>query len=58
MLLATYAAMGLGAVPLAAHHIAFTVTTFLAFALDALAIAAQALVGAVSAAGARRARAL
>lgn len=34
-----------GAVNLAAHQLAMTVFTFLAFALDALAIAAQALIG-------------
>ncbi|WP_434616295.1 MATE family efflux transporter [Arthrobacter sp. A5] len=34
-----------GAVNLAAHQLAMTIFTFLAFALDALAIAAQALVG-------------
>lgn len=36
---------GQGAVNLAAHQLAMTVFTFLAFALDALAIAAQALIG-------------
>ncbi|MGG5752560.1 MATE family efflux transporter [Zafaria sp. Z1313] len=34
-----------GALTLAAHQLVFTVFTFLAFALDALAIAAQALIG-------------
>ena len=34
-----------GAVNLAAHQLAMTIFTFLAFALDALAIAAQALIG-------------
>ncbi|MFI5084555.1 MAG: MATE family efflux transporter [Actinomycetales bacterium] len=38
-------ASGQGPVNLAAHQLAMTVFTFLAFALDALAIAAQALVG-------------
>ncbi|MDQ4047081.1 MAG: MATE family efflux transporter [Actinomycetota bacterium] len=36
---------GQGAVNLAAHQLAMTLFTFLAFALDALAIAAQALIG-------------
>ena len=36
---------GQGAVSLAAHQLAMTIFTFLAFALDALAIAAQALIG-------------
>lgn len=36
---------GQGAVNLAAHQLAMSVFTFLAFALDALAIAAQALIG-------------
>src|SRR4029453_16543863 len=34
-----------GAVNLAAHQLAMTIFSFLAFALDALAIAAQALIG-------------
>ena len=34
-----------GPVNLAAHQLAMTIFTFLAFALDALAIAAQALIG-------------
>lgn len=45
MLLTTWVAAGLGDVPLAAHQVAMTIWSFLAFALDALAIAAQALVG-------------
>jgi putative MATE family efflux protein len=36
---------GQGAVNLAAHQLAMTIFSFLAFALDALAIAAQALIG-------------
>src|SRR5688500_3194747 len=36
---------GQGAVNLAAHQLAMTMFTFFAFALDALAIAAQALIG-------------
>jgi putative MATE family efflux protein len=47
-----------GAVNLAAHQLAMTIFSFLAFALDALAIAAQALIGkelgASNPAGARR----
>ncbi len=42
---ATVAATALGTAELAAHQIAFTTWTFLALALDALAIAAQAMVG-------------
>lgn len=38
-------ATGQGAVNLAAHQLAMTIFTFLAFALDAIAIAAQALIG-------------
>ncbi|MGL5406813.1 MAG: MATE family efflux transporter [Propionibacteriaceae bacterium] len=45
LLLTTWVAAHLGDVPLAGHQIAMTWWTFLAFALDALAIAAQALVG-------------
>lgn len=45
MLASTWAAAELGDVPLAAHQVAMTVFGFLAFALDALAIAAQALTG-------------
>ncbi|GAA6525605.1 MATE family efflux transporter [Intrasporangium sp. DVR] len=45
LLLTTWAAASLGDVPLAAHQVALTVWSFLAFALDALAIAAQAIVG-------------
>lgn len=45
ILVTTWVAAGLGDVPLAAHQVAATVWTFLAFALDALAIAAQALTG-------------
>jgi putative MATE family efflux protein len=45
LLLATYVATAQGAVSIAAHQIAFTIWTFLAFALDALAIAAQAMTG-------------
>lgn len=45
LLLTTWVAAGLGDVPLAAHQVAATVWSFLVFALDALAIAAQALTG-------------
>ena len=45
LLLTTWVAAGLGEVTLAAHQVAFTVWTLLAFALDALAIAGQALTG-------------
>jgi len=45
LLLTTYVATAQGDVALAAHQIAFTVWTFLVFALDALAIAAQAMTG-------------
>ena len=45
LLLTTWVAVALGEVPLAAHQVAFTVWTLLAFALDALAIAGQALTG-------------
>ncbi|MDP9396124.1 MAG: MATE family efflux transporter [Actinomycetota bacterium] len=45
LILATYTATRLGPVPLAAHHVAFSVWTTVALALDALAIAAQTVVG-------------
>lgn len=45
LLLATFVASGFGDASLAAHQIATTVVTFLAFALDAFAIAAQTLTG-------------
>lgn len=51
LLLTTWVAAGLGDVPLAAHQVAATVWSFLAFALDALAIAAQALTGKALGAG-------
>ena len=41
----TYVAARLGAVPLAAHQVAFAIWGLLAFAVDAIAIAGQALVG-------------
>jgi putative MATE family efflux protein len=45
LLVMTYGAATLGAVPTATHQLATTVWTFLAFALDAIAIAAQAITG-------------
>jgi putative MATE family efflux protein len=51
LLVTTWVAAALGDVPLAAHQVAATVWTFLAFALDALAIAAQALTGTALGAG-------
>lgn len=59
LLLTTWAAAGLGVVLLAAHQVTATIWSFLAFALDAIAIAGQALtgkaLGAGDAAGARAA---
>jgi putative MATE family efflux protein len=58
LLITTYVATSQGEVSIAAHQIAFTMWTFLVFALDALAIAAQAMtgryLGAADVAGARR----
>lgn len=51
LLLTTWLAAGLGDGPLAAHQVAMTVWSTLAFALDALAIAAQALTGKTLGAG-------
>lgn len=51
LLVTTWVAAGLGDVPLAAHQVAVTVWSTLAFALDALAIAAQALTGKALGAG-------
>lgn len=51
ILLATWAAAALGDVPLAAYQVSATIWTFLTFALDALAIAGQALVGRALGAG-------
>ena len=45
LLLTTWVAARLGDVPVAAYQVSMTIWTFLAFALDALAIAGQALVG-------------
>ena len=53
LLVTTWVAASLGDVPLAAHQVAMTVWSFLAFALDALAIAAQAITGRALGAGDR-----
>ena len=45
ILTTVWAATALGAVPLAAHQVVNSLWSFAAFALDALAVAAQALVG-------------
>lgn len=45
ILLTTWVAVRFGDVTLAAHQVAWTLWTFLTFALDALAIAGQALIG-------------
>lgn len=45
LLVTTWVAASLGDAPLAAHQVALTIWSFLAFGLDALAIAAQALTG-------------
>jgi putative MATE family efflux protein len=45
LILLTFVATALGTVSLAAHQVAFTLWTFLALALDAIAIAGQALTG-------------
>lgn len=45
VLATVFVATGQGALGLASHQLVMTVFTFLAFALDALAIAAQALIG-------------
>ncbi|MFL6131518.1 MAG: MATE family efflux transporter [Nocardioidaceae bacterium] len=45
LLLMTYAAAVLGATSVATHQLASTIWTFLAFVLDAIAIAAQAITG-------------
>jgi putative MATE family efflux protein len=51
LLATTWVAAGLGDVPLAAYQVSATIWGFLAFALDALAIAAQALTGKALGAG-------
>ena len=45
LLVTTYGAASLGSTAVATHQLAMTIWTFLAFALDAIAIAAQALTG-------------
>lgn len=54
LIVTTWVAASLGDVPLAAHQVAMTIWSFLAFALDALAIAAQAMTGRALGAGDRR----
>ena len=49
--MATAVASRLGTVPLAAHQIAFQLWSFLALTLDAVAIAAQVMVGRLLGAG-------
>ncbi|MEV7397922.1 MATE family efflux transporter [Aeromicrobium sp. NPDC092404] len=51
LLLATVVAAGLGDVPLAANQVAAAIVTFLAFGLDAIAIAGQTLTGRTLGAG-------
>jgi len=51
LLVTTWVAAGLGDVPLAAYQVSATVWSFLAFALDALAIAGQAMTGKALGAG-------
>lgn len=51
LLVATYVAAGISTPAIAAHQVAFTVWTFLAFALDAVAIAGQAITGRLLGAG-------
>jgi putative MATE family efflux protein len=55
LLLTTWVAASFGDVTLAAHQVALTIWSFLAFALDALAIAAQAITGRALGAGDREA---
>jgi putative MATE family efflux protein len=59
LVLSTFVAASISTVAVAAHQVAFTIWSFLAFALDAIAIAGQAitgrLLGAGDAAGARAA---
>ncbi len=51
LLVTTWVAAGLGDVPLAAYQVCSTIWSFLGFALDALAIAGQALTGRALGAG-------
>lgn len=53
LFLGTLAAAGMGATSLATHQLAATIWTFLAFTLDAVAIAAQAIMGRYLGAGDR-----
>ena len=51
LVLTTWVAAGLGDVPLAAYQVTATIWSFLAFALDAIAIAGQAITGKTLGAG-------
>jgi putative MATE family efflux protein len=51
LLLTTYVAASISTTSVAAHQVAFTIWTFLAFALDAIAIAGQAITGRLLGAG-------
>jgi putative MATE family efflux protein len=51
LLVATYVAAAISTPAIAAHQVAFTLWTFLAFALDALAIAGQSITGRLLGAG-------
>lgn len=51
LLVATYVAAAISTTSIAAHQVAFTIWTFLAFALDAIAIAGQAITGRLLGAG-------
>lgn len=51
LLVATYVAASISTVAVAAHQVAFTIWAFLAFALDAIAIAGQAITGRLLGAG-------
>jgi putative MATE family efflux protein len=51
LLLATYVAAAISTPAVAAHQVAFTIWMFLAFALDAIAIAGQAITGKLLGAG-------
>jgi putative MATE family efflux protein len=51
LLVATYVAASIGTAAVAAHQVAFTIWTLLALALDAVAIAGQAIVGRALGAG-------
>ncbi len=56
LLLMTFGAAALGTVEVATTQLAMTIWTFLAFALDAIAIAAQAIIGEYVGSGDHRAR--